>query len=127
MLVESCAPGPLRQSRQPHLFTFIQLLWIHVVFFLGQFHWKEAPRRQCGLVCRATRVGSAFQHFRALVCQSTDISGKLLQSPTSLGLQSPSEKVGLGWVWRVQTPEEVLGALGLGEFVPVPGVYSHMC
>ena len=32
---------------------------------------------------------------------------------TSLGLQAPSEKVGLGWVWRVQIPpQKVFGVIG---------------
>ena len=31
----------------------------------------------------------------------------------TLGIQVPSEKVGLGWVWRVQIPsKEVLGGVG---------------
>ena len=38
---------------------------------------------------------------------------KKIQQNLSLRIQVPSEKVGLGWVWRVQIPfEEILGSLG---------------
>ena len=44
----------------------------------------------------------------------------------SLGLQVPSEKVELEWVWRVQKPsEKVLGALG--NVLCVPFRYHDRC